>query len=223
MILSLKKDGLNVDEPVWIYAAGIGLYYYHYDGLGSVVAVSDGGGNILERYEYDVFGEVTIRDANGQAQDQGQYGNPYFFTGRRLDDETGLYYYRERYYSPQLGRFLQPDPIGYMDGLNLYTYTRNNPVNRTDPMGMYSYDKPVDPVTKGTCNILKCIPYFKKGAKALEMGWCNNRVQDCVLWCNTSDDVPGPERDICMEKCRTAHAICVINAGKKKCAFKFKI
>jgi len=65
---------------------------YRYDGLGSVVALSDSDGNIVEQYKYDVFGEPTIYDANGTVIDESNYGNPYMFTGRRYDSETGLYY-----------------------------------------------------------------------------------------------------------------------------------
>ena len=62
--------------------------------------------------------------------------NPYGFTGRRIDKESGLYYYRARYYSSQLGRFLETDPMEYVDSFNLYAYVCNNPVNWFDPLGL---------------------------------------------------------------------------------------
>jgi len=100
------------------------VYYYHFDGLGSVIALSNVNGEIVERYSYDVFGEPNrTTDVN----------NPYLFTGRRYDNESGLYYYRARYYSADIGRFLQPDPI---PALNLYAYCGNNPINLIDPSGL---------------------------------------------------------------------------------------
>ena len=85
----------------------------------------------------------TDGSQNINAIDYGPYGESgasptgvsFRYTGRRLDPETGLYYYRARYYSPGLGRFLQTDPVGIKDDLNLYTYVGNDPLDRTDPTG----------------------------------------------------------------------------------------
>ena len=68
------------------------------------------------------------------------------FTGRRFDIETGLYYYRARYYNPHIGRFMQTDPVGYNVGTNLYAYCGNNPLGRVDPFGLasISVDIPTD-------------------------------------------------------------------------------
>jgi RHS repeat-associated protein len=101
-------------------------YYYHLDALGSVIALTDAVGTVVDAYLYDVFGAPAALSS---------VGNPYFFTGRRYDAETDLYHYRARAYAPVLGRFLQADPSGYSDDVNLYTYVRNNPANYTDPMG----------------------------------------------------------------------------------------
>ena len=108
------------------------VYYYHYDGSGSVVALSNSSGNSFQSYEYSAFGQVAASDPNFIA-------NPYMYTGRRFDYETGLYYYRARYYNPYIGRFLQTDPIGYGDGINWYAYCGNNPVGRADPSGLYCH------------------------------------------------------------------------------------
>ena len=102
-------------------------YTYHFDGLGSVVALTDATGSVAEKYTYDPFGETAAASA---------LGNPYRYTGRRYDPETGLYYHRSRYYSATLGRFLEVDPIGLAGGMNLYAYVHNNPLRWVDPMGM---------------------------------------------------------------------------------------
>jgi RHS repeat-associated protein len=128
--------GPDLDEPLAAISSTGVRTFYHRDALGSVIALSDASGATTDRFSYGPFGET-----NSLA------GEPFRYTGHRLDAETGLYYYRARYYSPSLGRFLQTDPIGYAGGLNLYAYVKNNPLNRLDPLGLLDgplnwYDAP---------------------------------------------------------------------------------
>ena len=131
-------DGPGIDEPICLVevADNNAVYYYHLDGLGSVVALSNVNRVLVERYTYDVFGRPTIRDANGTEIEDSAFGNPYRFTGRAYDAETALYYYRARYYDYATARFLQPDPTGYTDGPNVYSYCGNNSINYVDPRGL---------------------------------------------------------------------------------------
>jgi RHS repeat-associated protein len=107
--------------------------------------LSDATGQIVERYRYDVFGRVEIRSATGESLPVSLFGNRFLFTGREWLSEVGLYDYRNRVYSAELGRFLQTDPIRFSaeDG-NLYRYVGNNPINLLDPFGLSACSDYVD-------------------------------------------------------------------------------
>ncbi len=128
--------GTGIDEPISTirYTPSAERYFYHFDGLGSITELTDSSGAVAEKYEYGAYGKTVIKDASNNTLSQSAIGNRFGFTGRELDSDTGLYYYRARYYSPELGRFLQTDPLG-IDDENPYTYCSNDPVNYIDPYG----------------------------------------------------------------------------------------
>jgi RHS repeat-associated protein len=140
-----ERDGSNNVQVTYTYGnyidealtkdAGSDRYYYHQNTLWSVHALTDAAGAVVERYAYDAYGQITILDPSFLPLSSAPLA--YFtFTGREYDGETGLYHYRARTFGPGLGRFLSRDPLGYVDGMNLYQYVRGMPTIRADPFGM---------------------------------------------------------------------------------------
>ena len=130
-----------IDTPVVMLAASNGSekgYYYHQDGHENVVALTDSVGSVVERYAYTSYGSCCILDASGATILQASgVSNPYVHIGRTLDQETGLYYYRSRYYSASLGRFIGRDPIGCEWGENNpYTFLDSSPLSGYDASGL---------------------------------------------------------------------------------------
>jgi RHS repeat-associated protein len=131
---------LKIDEPLARIKDDGTARYYLTDALGSVIALTDENGNVMTTYTYDPFGNVTV---SGEASD-----NPFQYTGRE-DDGTGLYYYRARYYSPELQRFISEDPMRLMAGVNFFAYVGNSSINLTDPLGLLGIGDAVGGLTEG--------------------------------------------------------------------------
>ncbi|MBI1746582.1 MAG: hypothetical protein HYR55_08340, partial [Acidobacteria bacterium] len=121
---SVWTFGLNIDEPISVERDGQALYY-HADDLGSIRMLTDVSGRVVQTYDYDSFGRIVNA--------LGPINQPFLYTAREWDAVAGLYYYRARYYSPEMGRFLSEDPVG---SINLYAYIGNSPIRWVDPFGL---------------------------------------------------------------------------------------
>jgi RHS repeat-associated protein len=126
-VVARYEQTQSVDEPIAILRSSA-TSYYHEDGLGSVTSLSNGAGSLAQTYTFDSYGKQTASS--------GSLVNSFQYTGREFDTETGLYYYRARYYDPVAGRFLSEDPLQTGGGdADFYRYSSDDPTNVSDPYG----------------------------------------------------------------------------------------
>ena len=126
-LLRRYVHGPGVDEPLVWYegTTTTNKTWLYQDQLGSVIGTANSAGTSTAIHSYGPYGEPNIAT-----------GIRFRYTGQQFIGSLNLYYYKARFYSPALGRFLQTDPIGIADDLNLYAYVRNNPINFSDPSGL---------------------------------------------------------------------------------------
>ena len=146
-------SGLGIDER-YARVETAGTRYFLTDALQSTVALTDGTQAIQQTYSYEPYGELSA---------SGSSSNPYQYTGRE-NDGTGLYFYRARYFSPSLKRFISEDPTGLAAGLNSYSYVTGSPANGNDPMGLespqYSLQFQYDPTVHNPCVDMVAMQFF---------------------------------------------------------------
>ena len=151
----IRTDAAGLPTDYYIYGLGLSsridssgkAYYYHYDGLGDTVAITDSAGILLNSYAYGPYGKLLNKAE--------LFENPFRYVGLYgvTDEGNGLYYMRARYYDHQIGRFINKDPIGFLGGTHSYTYAQNNPLNWTDPLGLFPKDLSI-PIGLATMGVL---------------------------------------------------------------------
>ena len=124
-----------IDEPVVRKTTGTSgtVLYYHRNQQYSILALTDSSGNVSERYAYTAYGQPTFLNASATVQTSSAAGNRYTYTAREWDATFGLYHFRARWMSGLTGRFLTRDPIGYIDGYDLYVVYFG--LDSYDPLG----------------------------------------------------------------------------------------
>ncbi|MFA4829679.1 MAG: MopE-related protein [Thermodesulfovibrionales bacterium] len=219
--------GHGIDEPLAMIN-NKGTFYYHADGLGSIVALTDKGGSTVQTYEYDSFG--NLKDQKERIK------QPYTYTAREWDKEIGLYFYRARYYDSKAGRFTSFDPILHSANgppssktcskvtsyppieslklnpqkLNPYVYV-NNPINKIDPSGLL-------PVGTVDAYLQSCYKFPNGGDRCNCYCQIATDFEGCLKLCNNcfSGKNPFTPYEACMCLCKSAE----VDPKLCKCACK---
>jgi RHS repeat-associated protein len=137
-LLNVKQSGQN--------------YSYLYDGKGNVSALIDSSETVAATYTYDAFGNLMVKT--------GSLDQPFQFSTKRFDSQTGLVYYGYRFYSPVQGRWITRDPLGEAGGMNLYGFVEGNPVNSVDPYGLLTVPFTNIWINAGECHGANAAKYW---------------------------------------------------------------
>jgi len=172
-VLAKYTQTLSFDDPLAELRSGT-TTFYQVDGTKSITSLSDTASTIAGTYAYDAFGNLS--------SSTGFLTNPFRYTGREFDEETGLYYYRTRYYDSGIGRFASEDSIRFKGGINFYPYVRNRPVTFGDPMGTCLWQFDSVTATLGQC------------------GKDPDKDRQCACLCQVSPEYAGCVKD-CKDGC----------------------
>jgi RHS repeat-associated protein len=192
-----------VDELVLRDRSGERLYALQ-NANWNVTALAGANGNVVERYDYGAYGQPQALDSNFTLRASATYDWEVLFAGYVWDRETGLYQVRNRTYHPTLGRWIQKDPLGYDDGMNLYEYVESNPTGYIDPTGLIrrrivplppgSIPIPCPPMVHTVCNTQCVRDGYGRGSDPTRTRCyrtVTGNVANCDCKCNACN--PGPD------------------------------
>ncbi|MBI2519495.1 MAG: carboxypeptidase regulatory-like domain-containing protein [Bdellovibrio sp.] len=142
-IIAVYLHGPGIDDPIAMLRDVNGngrfeeneVFIYTKDHLGSIKDITDFNAELKQRYSYSVYGVTKLEKDDTNSSNQF-VENPYVYTSREWEQETGCYYYRARWYCPEMEKFISEDPLGFGGGdKNLYAYVSSSPINKNDPSG----------------------------------------------------------------------------------------
>jgi len=191
-VVSRYAQAECIDEPLAMHRASV-TSYFEQDCLDTVISLSNGSGTLTQTYTFDSFGKQTASS--------GSLINPFQFTGREFDSETGLYFYRARYYSSGEGRFSSEDPLRFFSGAtNFFNYVGANPVNLVDPFGLTCYC-----TYSQSTGHLKCVDVDTGDVVAEANGYAGNGVgKNNPLFQTGNDTGPLPRGSYMMGRAHTS-------------------
>ncbi|MBI5624773.1 MAG: hypothetical protein HY924_13420 [Elusimicrobia bacterium] len=167
--------GPGIDEPLTLHKVGGQELFLHAGGLGSIMAHTDGQGSVVERIEYEAYGQAMFIDVRGPPTSSlsSFFASPYAFTGREFDGEINLYYLRSRFYNSIVGAFITEDSEENHHGeRNLYVFVYNNPLLLSDPFGLSPIlPGPIVPPVFPHPPLPNTCPTFKSDNAPLPPGW----------------------------------------------------
>jgi RHS repeat-associated protein len=179
--------GPGIDQPLASVDGAGAVGYFLADHLGSIVQTTNAAAQLTLTRQYDPYGNILA----------GQATSGYAFTGREWDSETGLHYYRARYYDAKVGRFLSEDPIGFTAGINFYSYALNTPSRFTDPYGLEVWPEhvrppyPPEPSGPSTWNPWDIKDQVDHWGNPYDNRDPMNRIRHCIASCRVTRESPG--------------------------------
>ena len=183
--------GANVDEMLARTDTN-GTVYYLQDAIGSTISLTDANGAVVENYRYDVYGAPSIYDSSFNLQPSSLASNRFLFTGREWLPDIGLYDYRNRAYSPQVGRFLQTDPIRFdAKDVNIYRYVKNDILNKIDPSGKSTSTKDNPSCIESLAKAVKIYMDQTTPGRGPFNGAQSDKLAHCLAFCEITKGCGG--------------------------------